>query len=235
MKILVMFLLLSMGCLTFGAPKAGSKIDRQPGVVILSDVLVKPVKLEVISDATVYGDKEGKSKLGTLVKGQSIILESMTERAYKVRGKGTRYGVAGWVSPKAFSSSDPDFVENLKKIHTRSLSVQKLIAAGEIAIGMTMKEVTLSIGEPSKRSNRRTQDGQTSKWEYVTADIQNYYQTVQNPYTGNLYRRYSHSTQIETSRVDVEFSGEVVVAIAESEDDGKNSLKVVVPPIAFLY
>ncbi len=235
MRVFVLSLLVLTSSFLSAAPKKGGKIDRQPGVIVLSEVLEKPIKLTVITDATVYSDKEGKSKLGTLVKGQSLILESMTERAYKVRGKGRRYGIAGWVSPKAFSSTDPDFVENLKKIHTRSINVQQLIHAGEVAIGMTMNEVSQAIGEPSKRSSRRTEEKQTSKWEYVTSDIQNHYQTMQNPYTGGLYRQYSHSTQIETSRVDVEFTNEVVSAIFESEDNDRGKVKIIVPPIVFAF
>ena len=50
---------------------------------------------------------------------QTVRLEAITDKIYRVRGQGTRDGISGWVAPWAFSSTDPDFVANLKNLYTR--------------------------------------------------------------------------------------------------------------------
>ena len=214
---------------------AQSRLEAKPDVVELADHLDKPVRLTVITDARVFGDKDGKTRLGTLVKDQIVTLEFMTDRAYKVRGKGAHNGIAGWVSPKAFSSADPDFEKNLKAIYTRAIEVEKVIAAGDVAIGMTEEEVKRSIGEPTKRSQKRTTEAVSSKWEYVQSDIDKHYQLVQNRFTGQVFRRFSHSTVVETSRLELEFADGVVTSISESEDEGLGNVRIVVPPIVYRY
>ena len=93
-----------------------SLLESEPGVVYLNQVFTKPVKLNVIEQAQVFSDKDGKHRLGFLKSDQVVELEGMTEKAYRVRGQGTNDGIAGWVSPKAFSHSDKDFVEKLKQV-----------------------------------------------------------------------------------------------------------------------
>ena len=128
-----------------------SLIDRDPDVVHLAEHVQKPIELRVLKEAPVFSDKNGKNRLGTLKADQTVVLEAMTEKAYKVRGEGTRHGISGWVGPHAFASKDPDFVENLKKLHKRQLEVQELIDNKELAIGMTPEEVSKSRDRQSGR------------------------------------------------------------------------------------
>lgn len=91
-----------------------SLLESDPDVVYLAQTIKKPILLTVIKEAPVFSDKGGMSRIGTLKAGQTLPLEAMTEKAYKVRGQGTRNDISGWVPPWAFSSKDPDFVANLK-------------------------------------------------------------------------------------------------------------------------
>ena len=56
-------------------------------------------------------------------------------------------GISGWVAPWAFSSTDPEFVANLKQLYERQIQVQKLIADKQVAVGMTLDEVSVSQGQ----------------------------------------------------------------------------------------
>ncbi|MCW1886816.1 hypothetical protein OKA04_18900 [Luteolibacter flavescens] len=212
-----------------------SLIDRDPDVVHLTSLAKDPVELKVIKEATVFSDKNGKSKLGILRSDQTVILEAMTEKAYKVRGQGEKNGISGWVGPHAFSSKDPNFVENLKKLHARQVEVQALIEEKELAIGMTPEEVTQSRGKPTKTSVKRTEKGQTGKWEYIDFEQVQHFTYSRDPYTGQTYRQLSHVTQEEKEKTVVEFENGVVSSLEESEQRRRAPVKIVVPPLVFAW
>jgi hypothetical protein len=210
-----------------------SLLESDPAVVYLSQTLPKPIKLKVIKEAPVYSDKEGNNRLGFLKADQTVQLEAITDKAYRVRGKGTHDGIAGWVAPWAFSSTDPDFVENLKSLYTRQIQVQQLIADQRIAVGMTLDEVNLSRGKPTKTSIRRTADGQSGSWEYIEYDDVNNYVTEIDRSTGIAYRRLVSVTRVETGKTRVEFRNDAVTAIEESEDKQGGNVRIIVPPLVF--
>jgi hypothetical protein len=210
-----------------------SLLESDPDVVYLAQTVKKPIELTVIKEAPVYSDKNGKSSIGFLKAGQTVPLEAMTEKAYKVRGQGTRYDISGWVPPWAFSSKDPDFVANLKKLYARQIEVQALIAAKGAAIGMTMDEVSLSRGKPTKTTVRRTNAGQSGTWEYIDYETVNHYVTRIDPRNGQPYRQFAYSTQEEKGKVVIEFTNDVVSAIEESEDHKGGNVRIVVPPVVF--
>ena len=231
-------LTLLLGLITTGslvAQRSNSGLNSDPDVVYLDDHLAKPVELSVVTDARVFSDKEGKHLLGVLLERQNVKLEAMTDRAYKVRGEGSTGGIAGWVSPKAFESPDPDFVSNLKNIYQRQLQVQTLIANNEIAIGMNMAEVAQSLGEPTKKSSRVTAEGQSATWEFIDYDEKKHYRYVRNPFTGITYKQFSHTEIIEREKITLEFLEGIVTAIERSEDSTDTGLKIVVPPITFFH
>lgn len=207
-------------------------IDADEDVVQLDEK--RPLMLQVIKDAPVFSDRLGKHKLGTLLANQSVRLEAMTDKAYKVRGKGTNGGISGWVPPWAFQTKDPNFAENLKKLYQRQLEVQQLIAKHEVAVGMTPDEVSASKGKPTRMQTRKTGDGQAMRWEFIDYDEVKHYTTQQNPATGAIYRRLSHVTQEEKSRISVEFERGLVSAVEESEDKRRGSnVRIIVPPVVF--
>ncbi len=212
-----------------------SLLDSDPDVVYLGETLKKPILLTVIKEAPVFSDKDGHNRLGTLKAGQVIPLEAMTEKIYRVRGQGTRDGISGWVAPWAFSSTDPEFVAHLKGLYERQILVQKLIAEKRIAIGMTVEEVTLSQGKPTKTSSRKTADGESGRLEFIEyEDVKNYVTEIDRS-TGIAYRRLVSVTRTEKSKTAVEFENNLVTAVEESEDHQGNNVRIIVPPLVFSW
>lgn len=211
-----------------------SLLDRDPDVVYFEEDSKKPIMLGVIKEAPVYSDKEGKVRLGFIKANQTVRLEAMTERAYKVRGKGTSDGISGWVAPWAFSSKDPKFVDNLKLLYARNIQVQKLIAAHQVAVGLTMEEVTKSLGKPTKTMMRKTGEGQSGRWEFIDYEEVKNYVNTRDPLTGQIYRQLISITQVEKGKTAVEFENGMVSAVEESEDRQKaGNTRIVVPPLVF--
>jgi len=216
-------------------PERKTLIDRDPDVVHLAEHVKNPIELRVIKDATVFSDKNGKTKLGVLVADQTVVLEAMTAKAYRVRGKGEKNGIAGWVGPQFFASKDPNFVENLKKLHKRQLEVQALIDEKEVAIGMTSEEVEKSRGAPTKTQVKKTEKGESGRWEYVDYEVISHYNYVRDPYNGQVYRQFAYSTQEERNKTVVEFENGVVSSLEESEQRHNSPVKIVVPPVVFIW
>ncbi|MES2658672.1 MAG: hypothetical protein V4689_08635 [Verrucomicrobiota bacterium] len=216
-------------------PERKSLLDSDPTVVYLEQTLPKPIELKVIKEAPVFSDKEGSNRLGTLKANQTVRLEAITEKNYRVRGQGTRDGISGWVAPWAFSSTDPDFVENLKLLYDRQIQVQNLIAENKIAIGMTLGEVELSRGKPTKTELRKTASGQSGKWSYIEyEDVKNYITEIDRS-TGVAYRRLVSVTRVERGKITVEFQDDVVNAIEEKENSEVGDVKIIVPPLVFRW
>ena len=212
-------------------PARKSLLESDPDVVYLDQTLKKPIDLNVAKDAPVFFDKQAKSRLGTLVAGQVVRLEAMTEKAYRVRGQGTHDGVVGWVSPAAFAIGDPEFVNRLKQLYQRQIQVRKLVEAKKIAIGMTLDEVTQVMGKPAKTTVRNTGKGESGLWEFVEYVEIKHYVTRVDPATHETYRQLSYVTKEEKSRTNVEFEDNSVTAIEHSEDKKGGNASVVVPPM----
>ena len=228
---------LLLGLPSYGQLKRAGRtslLDSDPEVVYFEEGEGKPIMLGVIKEAPVFSDKEGKVRLGSLKADQSVRLEAMTERAYKVRGKGTSDGISGWVPPWAFSSKDPKFVDNLKLLYARQLQVQKLIDAHQVAVGLTIGEVTKSLGKPTKTTMRKTGGGQSGRWEFIDYEEVSNYATRRNPLTGEIYRELISVTQVEKGKTTVEFENGFVSAVEESEDrqHGGNT-RLIVPQVVF--
>lgn len=208
-----------------------SLLDSEPGVVYLEQASVKPLELKVVREAPVFSDKEGKYQLGVLAVNQIARIEAITDKAYRVRGMGMREGIAGWVAPWAFSPNDPEFAAKLKQFYDRQIQVQELIAKGEIACGMTMDEISRVLGKPTKTSSRKTESGETASWEYVRYEEVKHYITIVEPTTGTPYRKLSHITQEEKSRIKVDFENRITVAIEESKDQSRKNPLIILPPM----
>lgn len=235
---------LLVACCLVALPAAGeikngkarkSLLETDPDVVYLSQTVKDPIKLSVVKESAAFSDKNGKNRIGYLAADQQVVLEAMTEKAYRVRGKGGRNDVAGWVSPKAFSCKDPDFVNNLKKLYERQITVQQLIADKQVAIGMTMDEVGLVLGKPTKTTLRKTPTGESGSWEFIEFKTINHYTTDIDPRTGQAYRRFAYATQEETGKTVVEFVDGLVSVIEETEDRQGGNVRVVVPPVIFRW
>lgn len=215
--------------------RKSSLLDNDPSVVYMDRSFDKPVMLKVAKEGPVYSDKDGRHKLGDLKAGQTVKLEAMTDRAYKVRGQGTRDGIAGWVPPWAFTvDKDPKFVENLKKLYDRQIEVNRLIEERQVAVGMTIEEVEASRGKPTKTQMRRTEQGQSGKWEFIDYEEEKNYVTRIDPLTRMTYRELVSVTTVEKGKTVVEFVDNVVSAVEESEDRRRGgNVRIIIPPVVF--
>ena len=231
---LVCALLLCLPSLTFAdLREKSSLLNSDPDVVYTEEFTDKKIELLVLKPATGYATKKGGRKLGVLKVDTKVTLIGLTGKAYKIRGTATHGGVSGWVSPKALGSKDRDFVENFKKVYERQKVVRDLIARHEVAIGMSVEEVSASLGKPTKTKVRQTIKGKTGVWEFIQYEEQDHYQTVRDPLTGRVFRQYSHTTKEELGKIVLEFEGEVVTAIEETENNEGGKVKIVAPPLVF--
>lgn len=232
-SLLAVFLVLpASGQLNPAKPRK-SLLENDPEVVYLAQTVKTPIELTVAKESPVFSDKNGKSRIGTLRAGQKVPLEAMTAKAYMVRGKGTKHDLSGWVSPTAFTSDDPEFVAHLKQLYERQITVQQLIAEKQVAIGMTMEEVGLARGKPTKTTVRQTDKGQSGSWEFIEYKTINHYTTQIDPRTGMAYRRFAYATQEEKGKIVIEFTDGIVSAIEETEDRKGGNVRVIVPPVIF--
>ena len=232
---LALILALSIALPAGADNRKSSLLNNDPDVVYVEEFTDKKIEFLVLKPGVVYSTKKGGRKLGVLKTNTKVSFLGMTEKAYKVRGTATHGGVSGWVSPKALGSKDKDFVENLKKVYERQKVVRELIAKHEVAIGMTIDEVTAALGKPTKTKVRQTAKGKTGVWEFITYEEQDHYQFVRDPVTGAVYRRYSHTTKEELGKVVVEFENEVVTAIEETENNDGRKVRIVNPPVLIAW
>ncbi|MEN9990876.1 MAG: hypothetical protein RLZZ224_578 [Verrucomicrobiota bacterium] len=210
-----------------------SLLDNDPRVVYLTEMPDKQIELMIVKDAPVFSDPDGKQRLGVIVANQKVKIEAITDKAYKVRGKGTRHGIAGWVGPWAFEAKDPNFVVNLKHFYERQLAVNQLIAEKEVAMGMTTAEVEKSISAPTKSTVRQTPQGQSGTWEFIDYEDERQYANEVDPRTGQVFRRLIAITQVEKSKRVIEFTNGVVSAIEDAKNRRRDQVRIVVPPVVF--
>ncbi len=229
-----LLILLALGALCPMAPAQRSLLDSDPEVIYLANHVDRPVELRIIKEAPIFSDKEGKRRLGTVSTDQKVVLEAMTDRAYKVTARTGGNKVNGWVAPWAFASKDPEFVDNLKKLYERQMTVAGLIAEHRAAVGMTLDEVSLALGEPGKTKVRQTEKGRSGSWEFIDYDEVSHYTYHRDPLTGKTFRRFSHITREEKGKTVVEFENGIVTAIEQTEDRlAGGGVKIVIPPVVF--
>ena len=208
----------------------------EKGVVYVEEFAPKGINLKVEKPGWGYSTNQGGRKRGSLKVGIDVELVSFTEKAYFVRGKRDNgIGVSGWVTPAAFSSKDPKFVEKLKQVHTRQLIVRELIEKKEIAIGMTPEEVSQVHTRPTKTRVKRTAKGQTTVWEFVEYDTVSHFNTVRDPYTGQIFRQLTHTTNEEKYKIVVEFENGYASSIEISKNNGPRNPTIVGAPIVFAW
>jgi hypothetical protein len=233
-SILILSLVFALLISTEAKSERKSLLNSEPGVIYLEEILEVPIKLKVIKEAPVYSDKEGKIRLGFLKANQTVELEGMTEKAYRVRGQGrSNNGIVGWVGPHAFSHPQEDFIAKLKQLYERQILVKKVIDDKGIAIGMTLDEVDKSRGKPTKTSVRRTAKGEAGSWEYIDYEEVKHYVTRIDPVSGQSFRQLSHVTREETGKTVVEFEDGLVSALQEDVDNGPGNVRIIIPPLVF--
>lgn len=238
MKIFPLFLALLCGIPAAIAAPPGYNLAKEKGAIYLKDILEEDQKItfKVLRSTTVYSNKDATGALGTLDGNQNAELIAFSPFALRVRGKGTNGFIVGWVNPRDLEAPSPDVLENLKKTAERREQVVKLIAAKEVALGMTTGEVSESWGTPTKQESRVTADGRADVWEFIEYEIVPRYEMVRDPYNGQVYRRLVAHEKIEKGKSTVEFKEGIVTGVSEKVDNSRRRELLVVPaPCEFRF
>ena len=144
-------------------------LARQPGAIYLEDFFDQPYRLRVLQDSSIYYNSDLARFLGTLRRGQLVELQAIDDKQglLRVRGQAQQGQVAGWIEARAVTALDPAFVVGLRRSVERHKQIAALTASGEIALGMTMDEVTACLGQPLRKSSHADAGGVVESWEYV--------------------------------------------------------------------
>ena len=199
-------------------------------VIHVEDLTDDTLTFDVFNDTPIYYTRRGNNKLSGALQGQKAELICFDSRAFQVRVKAHGKNIVGWVSPYALSCSDPNFVENFKKVHQRQVSVNALISAKGIGVGMTAAEVEASLGKPTKTSFRRTTNGTSGTYEYTEKEEKKHYNYLYDNF-GRPYKVFSHSTEEIKSQTIVEFTNDTVSAIQEDVNNEDRARSTVFGPI----
>ena len=213
-------------------PTEKSSLSREPGAIYLEDLLKKPVKLKVSGESSplIFSRLDAKVQLGRMVAGTEVIVEAVSEKAYRVRGKATHGGVVGWMSPKYLETKDPEFFEKMKKAHERYLVVEELIGKKEVGLGMTADEVERSLGKPTASKTAVDKDGSHLSLEFTTYEKVPQTETRRDRY-GRLYNTTVY-VKVPVGNLIVQFSEGAVTRIEEEiGSPPEGGVKIVPAPI----
>lgn len=222
---------------TSAAPPKRSPLNNDPEVLYMEHYTAKEIVFITTGPLAAYSSKKGANsrKLTTFQAGSKVKLIALTDKAYRVSGQGKNGKTLGWVNPKKLASKDPKFIDNLKKVYERQMIVNSLLTNNEVAIGMTINEVKLSLGEPTKKTSKVTKDGRSGKWQFIESEEVKHYNHLTDPRTGQIYKRLSHITTEEKSNITIEFENKVVTSITRVEDNGPDKIKIITPPIILSF
>lgn len=212
-----------------------SELVREEGAIYLEGMVTEEVLVRVAGAAPVYVNLKGERWLGNLLPDQNAVLLAVSDKAYRVRARAKQGQVAGWVSKAVVTGLPEGFEENLRQYHERYVIVSDLIKNKQIALGMTVAEVTASIGPPDKRQSTMNQGGRADLLEFIS-----YERVPQTVMTVDAFGQVVPVTrylEVESGRITVEFANDVVTSISESEglDFSNARPDVTVPPVVFLF
>lgn len=197
--------------------RTSSSLSKEPDAFYLEDILPKPMKLKVKTEAVVYNNLSAERRLGVISAGTIVSVVAINEKAIRVRGKAQHAEVSGWVGKSHLQEIDPKVLETLNKMHVRHKLVEALIAKKLVAIGMTSQEVERVLGAPTKRTNRTTKAGQTETLEYISCKLVTHRVPTRDAQTGQTF--YTPvTTKVETGRTTLTMEGNVVTSIEETQD-----------------
>ena len=150
-----------------GTVSAGP-IVRESGAIYLSDFHVKLPRFRLVEPAPSYFEASMQRYAGTLRFPQAVQLDAVSvDGMLRVRGNAQQGGVAAWIEPQYVTGLPENYLEIVTRAEQRRREVEELIARKEVAIGMSLDEVTRSLGKPQKRSSRTGREGTTQTYEYV--------------------------------------------------------------------
>ncbi len=151
---------------------AGGPIVREPGVIYLSDFHEKLPRFRLVAPAPCYFEASMQRYAGTLRFPQAVQLDAISAQGLlRVRGNAKQGGVAAWIEPQYVTGLPENYLEIATRAEQRRREVEELIARKEVAIGMSLDEVTRSLGKPQKRSSRTGREGSTQTYEYIKYEL----------------------------------------------------------------
>ncbi|HQZ26603.1 MAG: hypothetical protein KA250_03285 [Verrucomicrobiales bacterium] len=215
--------------------RSKSELVKEEGAVYLEGMVEKELSIRVVQPAGVYSTLGGDRWLGNLLPNQNAVLLAVSDKAYRVRAKAKQGQVAGWVSKSSVTGIPEGFEESLRQYYARYVIVSELIENHQVALGMTVAEVTTSIGPPDKRGSKINSEGRTDTLEYIS------YERVPQTVTSiDPFGRVVASTQyieVESGRVQIDFENDTVISLSESEglNFANTKIPVTVPPPVFLF
>lgn len=204
-----------------------SKLPKEDGAIYLEHLLKKPLKGRLSEPAPCYANLTGGRWLGNLLAAQEVVVEAISEKAFRVRGRAPQGGVVGWVKKDLVEGVTPEMLESIAKLHERQLIVDELVAASQVALGMTAEEVVASLGKPTTMSSQIDKAGRSQSMEFIS------YQRVPQTSFDNFGRPSVIYVKVETGRVTIDFENGVVSKIAEKEgaEVPAGGYKIVPPPL----
>lgn len=215
--------------------RSKSELVKEDGAIYLEGMVERELSVRITAAAPVYANLKGERWMGNLLPEQNGVLLAVSEKAYRVRAKAKQGQVAGWISKAAVAGIPEGFEENLRLYHERYLIVSELIENKQIALGMTVAEVTAALGPPDKRQSTLTNEGRTDSLEFIS--YQRVPQTVMSVDAFGQPVPVTRYLEVESGRISVAFSNDVVTSISESEglNFSNARLDVTVPPLVFLF
>lgn len=207
----------SIGLAEIGKTRLG---NTEPGAIEIEDILPKPVKVAVVKESIIYYQSDMQRVLGSMAPGTIVQLISITDAAWKIRGRARHGDVSGWMHITDLKSPDPKLGEKLKAFCERHKLVEELVQKHQIAIGMTADEVKASLGTPTRKSARITVGEREDTLEYSV------FKLVPQTVTGR--DQFGQPVQsivyvkVETGRLTVSLKAGIVTEIQETQ--GANPL-----------
>lgn len=192
-----------------------SNLLPEKGAVYLEGMVEQELKVRVTQAGPAYSNLSAQTWLGNVFANQNAVLLAVSDRAYRIRARAKQGQIAGWVSKAIISGIPEGFEEKLVLYHQRYEMVKKLIDNEQVALGMTTDEVIASIGPPDKKTSQLDAGGRKDTFEFIS-----YTRTPQTviirdrfgfPTTGTRY------VEVESGRVTIEFTDNLVSSITESE------------------
>jgi hypothetical protein len=157
--------LLLLACLVTAV---AGPIVREAGAIYLSDFQEKLPRFRLAGPAPCYFEVSMQRYAGTLRFPQAVQLDAISAGGLlRVRGNAQQGGVAAWIEPHYVTGLPENYLEVAARAEQRRRDVEELIARKEVAIGMSLDEVTRSLGKPQKRSSKTGPEGSTQTYEYV--------------------------------------------------------------------
>ena len=144
-------------------------LPRERNAIYLEDFFEQPYRLRVLQDAAIFYNADLARYLGTLRRGELVELQAIDDKQglLRIKGQASQGQVAGWIEAKFVTALDPAFVVGLRRSIERRQQVAALTASGEIALGMTMAEVSAALGQPVKKTAHSDTNGVVESWEYL--------------------------------------------------------------------